>query len=143
MGLKGNARYLSLVLAVQLAYLVQAVRAAGKCDAVFKGFSDCVLKMGNNIAGYQQDVDDKRNLETICRYWDDFHACTLTALTDCQEGVTDVWEKLKEKSKKLDYEGNLFVLCGKSKSATSSSLAAAFPLLLVALSAALATWFSF
>ncbi|XP_054841546.1 neuritin [Eublepharis macularius] len=143
MGLKLNGRYISLVLAVQLAYLVQAVRAAGKCDAVFKGFSDCVLRMGNNIAGYQQDMDDKRNLETICRYWDDFHACTLTALTDCQEGVTDVWEKLKEKSKKLDYEGNLFVLCGKSKGAASSSLASAFPLLLLALPAALATWFSF
>uniref|UniRef100_A0ACB8FCR2 Uncharacterized protein n=1 Tax=Sphaerodactylus townsendi TaxID=933632 RepID=A0ACB8FCR2_9SAUR len=54
-------------LARARAYLVQAVRAAGKCDAVFKGFSDCVLKMGNNIAGYQQDLDDKRNLETICK----------------------------------------------------------------------------
>lgn len=69
----GGAVYLArscptdVVLICSLAYLVQAVRAAGKCDAVFKGFSDCVLKMGNNIAGYQQDVDDKRNLETICR----------------------------------------------------------------------------
>ncbi|XP_072854684.2 neuritin [Pogona vitticeps] len=144
MGLKLNGRYISLVLAVQLAYLVQAVRAAGKCDAVFKGFSDCVLKMGHNIANYPQDLDDKRNLETICRYWDDFHACTLTALTDChQEGVTDVWEKLKEKSKKLDYEGNLFVLCGKNKGAASSVVASASPLLLVALSAALATCFTF
>ncbi|XP_048363935.1 neuritin isoform X2 [Sphaerodactylus townsendi] len=128
---------------VSKTYLVQAVRAAGKCDAVFKGFSDCVLKMGNNIAGYQQDLDDKRNLETICKYWDDFHACTLTALTDCQEGVMDVWEKLKEKSKKLDYEGNLFVLCGKSNGAAPSALASACKLLLLALSAALATWFSF
>nr|XP_056710676.1 neuritin [Euleptes europaea] len=145
MGLKLNGRYIYLVLAVQLAYLLQAVRAAGKCDAVFKGFSNCVLKMGNNIAGYQQELDDKRNLETICKYWDDFHACTLTALTDCQEGVTDVWEKLKEKSKKLDYEGNLFVLCGKSNGAAPSAPAASACrlLLLLALSAALATWLSF
>ncbi|XP_044311158.1 neuritin [Varanus komodoensis] len=144
MGLKLNGRYISLVLAVQLAYLVQAVRAAGKCDAVFKGFSDCVLKMGHNIANYPQDLDDKRNLETICRYWDDFHACTLTALTDCQEGVTDVWEKLKEKSKKLDYEGNLFVLCSKTKGAASSVAASAsLLLLLLALSATLATYFCF
>ncbi|XP_053100333.1 neuritin isoform X2 [Hemicordylus capensis] len=126
------------------AYLVQAVRAAGKCDAVFKGFSDCVLKMGDNIANYPQDLDDKRNLETICQYWDDFHACTLTALTDCQEGVTDVWEKLKEKSKKLEYEGNLFVLCSKrNRAGLPSAVASASPLLLLALSAALATWFSF
>ncbi|XP_003226908.3 neuritin [Anolis carolinensis] len=143
MGLQLNGRYISLVLAVQLASLVQAVRAAGKCDAVFKGFSDCVLKMGQNIALYQQDPDDKKNLETICRYWDDFHACTLIALTDCQqEGVTDVWEKLKEKSKKLDYEGNLFVLCSKTKAAGSSVVALPSPWLVVALSAALATRFS-
>ncbi|XP_042317586.1 neuritin [Sceloporus undulatus] len=145
MGLKLNGRYVSLVLAVQLASLVQAVRAAGKCDAVFKGFSDCVLKMGHNIANYPQDLDDKKNLETICRYWDDFHACTLIALTDCQqEGVADVWEKLKEKSKKLDYEGNLFVLCGKSKGASSSVAGlASLGGLALALSAALATWLAF
>ncbi|XP_061442523.1 neuritin [Rhineura floridana] len=144
MGLKLSGRCISLVLAVQLAYLAQAVRAAGKCDAVFKGFSECVATMGRNIANYPQDLDDKRNLETICRYWDDFHACTLTALTDChQEGLTEVWEKLKEKSKKLDYEGNLFVLCGKTNGAASTVVAPASPLLLLALSAALATCFSF
>ncbi|KAL7984523.1 hypothetical protein Chor_003093 [Crotalus horridus] len=131
-----------MVLICSPAYLVQAVKEASKCDAVFKGFSDCVVKMGQNIANYPQDLDDKKNLETICRYWDDFHSCTLTALTDCQEGLTDVWEKLKEKSKKLDYEGNLFVLCGKTNRAASSLLASASPVLLVALFTALATCIS-
>lgn len=82
-------------------------------------------------------ADALSSSSSLSRYWDDFHACTLTALTDCHEGVTDVWEKLKEKSKKLEYEGNLFVLCGKSKGAAPSSLVSASPLLLVA---ALATW---
>ncbi|KFQ61201.1 Neuritin-B, partial [Pelecanus crispus] len=45
------------------------------------------------------------------RYWDDFHACTLTALTDCQEGATDLWEKLRRESKNLDFQGSLFELC--------------------------------
>ncbi|CAM5116838.1 unnamed protein product [Natator depressus] len=66
MGLKLNGRYISLILAVQIAYLVQAVRAAGKCDAVFRGFSDCLLRLGDNMANYPQDLDDKRNLQTIC-----------------------------------------------------------------------------
>ncbi|KAK2516872.1 hypothetical protein Q9966_014880 [Columba livia] len=48
------------------AYLVQAVRAAGRCDAVFRGFSDCLLRLGDNMAKYPQDLDDKRNLQTIC-----------------------------------------------------------------------------
>ncbi|XP_042716508.1 neuritin isoform X1 [Chrysemys picta bellii] len=125
------------------AYLVQAVRAAGKCDAVFRGFSDCLLRLGDNMANYPQDLDDKRNLQTICSYWDDFHSCTLTALTDCQEGATDLWEKLKRESKNLDFQGSLFELCGGSNGSAPSLLLPAFPLLLLALSAALMTWFSF
>ncbi|GAB1298086.1 Neuritin [Apodemus speciosus] len=49
-----------------MAYLVQAVRAAGKCDAVFKGFSDCLLKLGDSMANYPQGLDDKTNIKTVC-----------------------------------------------------------------------------
>uniref|UniRef100_A0A4X2K0J8 Neuritin 1 n=1 Tax=Vombatus ursinus TaxID=29139 RepID=A0A4X2K0J8_VOMUR len=66
MGLKLNGRYISLILAVQIAYLVQSVRAAGKCDAVFKGFSDCLLKLGDSMANYPQGLDDKTNIKTVC-----------------------------------------------------------------------------
>ncbi|NWY64509.1 NRN1 protein, partial [Erithacus rubecula] len=125
------------------AYLVQAVRAAGRCDAVFRGFSDCLLRLGDNMANYPQDLDDKRNLQTICAYWDDFHACTLTALTDCQEGATDLWEKLRRESKNLDFQGSLFELCGGGSGAAPSVLPPALPLLLAALWAALVTWLPF
>ncbi|NWS17828.1 NRN1 protein, partial [Pachyramphus minor] len=125
------------------AYLVQAVRAAGRCDAVFRGFSDCLLRLGDNMANYPQDLDDKRNLQTICAYWDDFHACTLTALTDCQEGATDLWEKLRRESKNLDFQGSLFELCGGGSGAAPSLLSPALPLLLAALWAALVTWLPF
>lgn len=77
------------------------------------------------------------------RYWDDFHACTLTALTDCQEGATDLWEKLKRESKNLDFQGSLFELCGGSNGSAPSLLFPALPVLLVSLSAALVTWLSF
>lgn len=75
-----------------------------------------------------------------CRYWDDFHACTLTALTDCQEGATDLWEKLRRESKNLDFQGSLFELCGGGSGAAPSLLPPALPVLLGALGAALATW---
>lgn len=48
------------------AYLVQAVRAAGKCDEVFKGFSNCLLKLGESVANYPQGLDDKTNVKTMC-----------------------------------------------------------------------------
>ncbi|XP_071660648.1 neuritin isoform X1 [Patagioenas fasciata] len=131
------------ITAPQRAYLVQAVRAAGRCDAVFRGFSDCLLRLGDNMAKYPQDLDDKRNLQTICTYWDDFHACTLTALTDCQEGARDLWEKLRRESKNLDFQGSLFELCGGGSGAAPSLLPPALPLLLAALWAALVTWLPF
>eukprot|EP00071_Canis_lupus_P036654 XP_022270211.1 neuritin isoform X1 [Canis lupus familiaris] len=124
------------------AYLVQAVRAAGKCDAVFKGFSDCLLKLGDSMANYPQGLDDKTNIKTVCTYWEDFHSCTVTALTDCQEGAKDMWDKLRKESKNLNIQGSLFELCGSGNGA-AGSLLPALPLLLVSLSAALATWLSF
>nr|XP_044992187.1 neuritin isoform X1 [Jaculus jaculus] len=124
------------------AYLVQAVRAAGKCDAVFKGFSDCLLKLGDSMANYPQGLDDKTNIKTVCTYWEDFHSCTVTALTDCQEGAKDMWDKLRKESKNLNIQGSLFELCGGGNGAAGPVLPA-LPLLLAALCAALATWLSF
>lgn len=48
------------------AYLLQAVRGAGQCDAVFKGFSDCLLKLGEKMVTYPKDMDETENLQTIC-----------------------------------------------------------------------------
>ncbi|KAM4705566.1 neuritin [Rhinophrynus dorsalis] len=139
MGLKLNGRYILLVLAVQIAYLVQAVKAAGKCDAVFEGFSNCLLKMGKNMANYPQDLDEKENIETICGYWNQFHLCTIDALALCQEGAADVWEKVKRESKKLDIQGGLFELCsGPNGSSSPRFQSPAFmPLLMVSLCALL------
>uniref|UniRef100_A0ABI7XQQ6 Neuritin 1 n=1 Tax=Felis catus TaxID=9685 RepID=A0ABI7XQQ6_FELCA len=76
------------------------------------------------------------------RYWEDFHSCTVTALTDCQEGAKDMWDKLRKESKNLNIQGSLFELCGSGNGA-AGSLLPALPVLLVSLSAALATWLSF
>ncbi|KAM4689210.1 neuritin [Discoglossus pictus] len=144
MGLKLNGRYILLVLAVQLAYLVQAVREAGKCDAVFKGFSSCLLDLGEKMAKYPQDLDDERNLHTICSYWNEFHVCTVSAIANCQEGAAEIWEKLKRESKKINFQGSLFELCsGSGMSSSPRLLLPAFlPLLMVSVSALL-TWIFF
>lgn len=78
----------------------------------------------------------------LARYWEDFHSCTVTALTDCQEGAKDMWDKLRKESKNLNIQGSLFELCGSGNGA-AGSLLPALPVLLASLSAALATWLSF
>ncbi|NXB26974.1 NRN1 protein, partial [Rhagologus leucostigma] len=136
MGLKLNGSYISLILAVQIAWL-------GPTAPLLPQVAPLARAGGDNMANYPQDLDDKRNLQTICAYWDDFHACTLTALTDCQEGATDLWEKLRRESKNLDFQGSLFELCGGGSGAAPSLLPPALPLLLAALWAALVTWLPF
>ncbi|XP_048828368.1 neuritin-like [Brienomyrus brachyistius] len=142
MGLTLNGSYISLFLAVQLAYLLQAVRGTGQCDAVFKGFSDCLLKLGEKMVTYPKDMDETENLQTICSYWDEFHACATTALADCQEGATDLWEKLKKDSRKLEFRGSLFELCGGGSGAPTPTAPLGIILLLTAISA-LVTWLTF
>ncbi|KAI1888880.1 hypothetical protein AGOR_G00173320 [Albula goreensis] len=142
MGLTWGGRYIALFLAVQLAYLLQAVRAAGKCDTIFKGFSDCLLRLGEEMVSFPQDLDEKKNLQTICSYWDNFHVCATTALADCQEGATDLWEKLKKESKNLEFRGSLFELCGGGNGASKSRVPLGFMVLLSAVST-LVTWFAF
>ncbi|KAG8442427.1 hypothetical protein GDO86_011275 [Hymenochirus boettgeri] len=135
MGLKLNGRYIFLVLAVHLAYLVQAVKAAGKCDAVFKGLSDCMITMGDKVASHPQDLEEEKNLNTVCTYWNEFHVCAVTALADCQEGAADIWEKLKKQSKNLNIQGSLFELCGGSGGSGGPMIpfSALLPLLMVSL----------
>ncbi|XP_061522313.1 neuritin [Phycodurus eques] len=128
---------LALVLALHFAWLLQtALVSSAHCDAVFKGFSDCLLQLGDNVANYPTDLDDQQNLNKICTYWNDFHSCASTALSDCQEGTGDLWEKLKEESRSLDFHGSLFELCAVGNNAhpgrgpAGPLLAAALPGLL-------------
>ena len=44
------------------------MRATGRCDTVFKGFSNCLLQLGDNMASYPQELEEKENLQTICTY---------------------------------------------------------------------------
>ncbi|KAF5905264.1 coagulation factor XIII A chain-like [Clarias magur] len=125
------------------AYLLQTVGAVGKCDTVFKGFSNCLLQLGESMSSYPPDMGEKENLQTICTYWDDFHSCATTALADCQEGATELWEKLKKESRNLQFKGSLFELCGGVNDAsTPSASPTGLPLLLSSLSALL-TWIQF
>uniref|UniRef100_A0A8D0EPW6 Neuritin-like protein n=2 Tax=Strigidae TaxID=30459 RepID=A0A8D0EPW6_STROC len=81
-------------------------------------FSDCILKLGENMATYEE-ADGKTNGLTCgvspgCRYWDEFHTCALTALWECQKEAAAVWEMLRRESRKIKFQGSLFDLCSPS-----------------------------
>ncbi|KAG7525680.1 neuritin [Solea senegalensis] len=135
---------LALCLALHILSVLQTVLvSAGQCDSVFKGFSDCLLQLGDNMANYPQDLDDRESLHKICNYWDNFHSCASTALADCQEGATDLWEKLKKESRNLDFRGSLFELCGSGNAATRSADARGFLAVVLSAMPTVLTWLAF
>ncbi|XP_014839507.1 neuritin [Poecilia latipinna] len=141
MGVTWSSKCLTLLLALHIVPVLQTVLVgAGECDSVFKGFSNCLIRLGDEMANYPQDLDDRESLNKICTYWDNFHSCATTALADCQEGATDLWEKLKKESRNLNFRGSLFELCGGGNGAPRS--ARGLGLLLTALPTVL-TWLAF
>ncbi|XP_003977998.2 neuritin [Takifugu rubripes] len=119
MGVSWSCRCLALCLALHIVSVLTAVGGATRCDSVFKGFSDCLLQLGDDMMSYQEHLDQRKNLLHICSYWDNFHSCAATALADCQEGAADLWEKLKEESRRMDIRGSLFELCRDGNAAPS------------------------
>ncbi|KAK1157862.1 hypothetical protein AOXY_G24038 [Acipenser oxyrinchus oxyrinchus] len=91
--------------------LAAAVSAEVKCGNIYKGFSDCVLKLGEDMAAYQEEQESEQGLKVVCSHWEAFHVCATTALSECQEEAGRIWETLKEESKKIRFQGSLFDLC--------------------------------
>ncbi|KAJ1081808.1 hypothetical protein NDU88_001983 [Pleurodeles waltl] len=64
-----------------------------------------------------KDADEKtikeeaQELDTICKSWDDFHTCATAVLANCPEEAANIWESLRQESRKIQYQGNLHDLC--------------------------------
>ncbi|XP_061074753.1 neuritin-like [Conger conger] len=98
-----------------LVFLVVAGASAEvKCGSIYKGFSECVLELGEGMATYQEEENSENGVQIVCGHWEAFHTCATTALSECQEDVSRIWERLKEDSKKIRFQGSLFDLCAPS-----------------------------
>lgn len=99
---------------VLLALPVSGDGADAKCENVYKDFSDCVLVLGESMDNYQENVTSPRGVNAVCSHWEAFHTCALTALADCQQEVSSIWETLRRDSRKMRFQGSLFDLCSPS-----------------------------
>ncbi|XP_044034496.1 neuritin-like [Siniperca chuatsi] len=116
---------------VILSLTVSGDSADVKCENIYKDFSDCVLELGESMDNYQENVTSERGVAAVCSHWEAFHTCALTALSDCQEEVSSIWETLRQDSRKMRFQGSLFDLCSPSSSPTISSPLAALTLPLI------------
>uniref|UniRef100_UPI00398F4C6A neuritin-like protein n=1 Tax=Pristiophorus japonicus TaxID=55135 RepID=UPI00398F4C6A len=83
-----------------------------KCNHIYKGFAECLLKLGDSLAkSIEGENEEVKELDTVCRSWDDFHACADSVLEGCPKDAASIWESLRKESKKLQFQGNLHELC--------------------------------
>ncbi|KAM6409237.1 neuritin-like protein [Rhynochetos jubatus] len=115
-------------LLLHLAASQEPVSMAGKCDTIYKGFAGCLISLGDSMAQSvrQQRDEEAQELDTICKSWDDFHACASEVLSSCPEEAAAIWESLRQESRKIQFQGNLQELCsarGRLASARGSPAA--------------------
>uniref|UniRef100_A0A672SLN5 Neuritin-like n=1 Tax=Sinocyclocheilus grahami TaxID=75366 RepID=A0A672SLN5_SINGR len=137
MGLTLTDKYNSLLFTLELISLVQASCAGGTCENVFKGFSDCLLSLGENMVNYSQELDDIELQPSMTQTHN-----TETYFIHCQEGAKDLWEKLKLQSRSLDYQRSLFELCSEDNGVSRVLLPMELKILLMCF-ATLVAWLAF
>ncbi|XP_061841395.2 neuritin-like [Nerophis lumbriciformis] len=118
---------------VFLCISVLAQPADVKCENVYKDFSDCVLELGESMDNYKENVTSETGVAAVCSHWEAFHTCALTALSDCRQEVSAIWETLRQDARKMHFQGNLFNLCSPSSSPNIAAPVAALTLPLTAM----------
>ncbi|XP_036043823.1 neuritin-like protein isoform X2 [Onychomys torridus] len=93
---------LTLLLLLPLAV---ASEGLNRCDTIYQGFAECLIRLGDGMGRGGE-------LQTICRSWNDFHACASRVLSGCPEEAAAVWESLQQEARRAPHPDNLHVLCG-------------------------------
>ncbi|XP_061863622.1 neuritin-like protein [Colius striatus] len=113
---RGCWRLLGVVWLLRLAASQEPDGPAGRCDTIYKGFAGCLISLGESMAQNvrqqrEESGQDVQELDTICKSWDDFHACANEVLSSCPEDAAAIWESLRQESRKIQFQGNLQELC--------------------------------
>ncbi|XP_062032434.1 neuritin-like protein [Lepus europaeus] len=100
-------RALKLLLLLPLVLvppLAAATEGPNRCDTIYQGFAECLIRLGDGMG-------QGGELETVCRSWNDFHACASQVLSGCPEEAAAVWESLQQEARRAPHPNNLHTLC--------------------------------
>ncbi|TRY89860.1 hypothetical protein DNTS_033015 [Danionella cerebrum] len=88
------------------------------CGAVYRGFAECLLTLGDSVGS---KTDDPQDITSICKSWDTFQVCVSGVLSGCRGDAANIWESLRAESRKTAFGGNLFDICASRTEAVTAT----------------------
>nr|XP_020462038.1 neuritin-like protein [Monopterus albus] len=101
---------LPIVLYLSLVPVCFGAAIPVSCGSIYKSFAQCLVTLGDSLEETQKDPSTQ-DINAICRSWNAFHACANAAVAGCPGEAADVWESLRQESRKTQFSGNLYNLC--------------------------------
>ncbi|XP_056273690.1 neuritin 1-like a [Pseudoliparis swirei] len=111
-----------VALLLMLSPCPAAASSARRCHSIYKGFAQCLMALGDSLADSARKNEDTHEIHSICRSWDEFHDCANVAMSGCPNEAAVVWESLRQESKKMQFSGNLYVMCSKREDHAAASV---------------------
>ncbi|XP_048040188.1 neuritin 1-like b [Chanodichthys erythropterus] len=88
------------------------------CSAVYRGFADCLVSLGDSVSSM---TDNPQDINSICKSWDAFQVCVSGVLSGCRGDAAEIWESLRAESRKTAFAGNLYDMCASRTEAVTAT----------------------
>ncbi|KAK7170595.1 hypothetical protein R3I94_000709 [Phoxinus phoxinus] len=88
------------------------------CSAVYRGFADCLVTLGDSVSSMN---DNPQDINSICKSWDAFQVCVSGVLSGCRGDAAEIWESLRAESRKTAFAGNLYDMCASRTQAVTAT----------------------
>ncbi|KAJ7986169.1 hypothetical protein DPEC_G00347990 [Dallia pectoralis] len=112
--------FLPVVLYLSLTPVCLTAVVPGSCGVIYKRFAQCLLTLGDSLGDTQKEPNTQ-DIDAVCRSWDAFHVCANRALAGCPGDAAAVWESLRQESRKTQFSGNLYDMCARRTTQTTSA----------------------
>ncbi|XP_056123332.1 neuritin 1-like b [Rhinichthys klamathensis goyatoka] len=108
--------FISFCLSLCSSVLSAAVTPS--CSAVYRGFADCLVTLGDSVSSMN---DNPQDINSICKSWDAFQMCVSGVLSGCRGDAAEIWESLRAESRKTAFAGNLYDTCASRTQAVTAT----------------------
>ncbi|KAG1931496.1 neuritin 1-like b [Pimephales promelas] len=115
-----NGMHLLLFISFCLSLCSSVLGAAvtPSCSAVYRGFADCLVTLGDSVSSMN---DNPQDINSICKSWDAFQMCVSGVLSGCRGDAAEIWESLRAESRKTAFAGNLYDTCASRTQAVTAT----------------------